>query len=411
MKSSKLIQYTFSFFLMYALWGFITTNTVFASSALVYISMVILLLCFGYLFIHYGKLNNQQAMLWIPFLGYSILCLLLNLKLEFIVYLFSCLTIIAIAGNLKLREYITPKILVFSGIFAFIGIIIQLFLPSVYYSYISPLFTNSESLSYWMDSEYGFAGFTYQLASTANILLMAEAFWLYASDRIKIAQKKWIFWCVLVILITGIFLTGKRTLSTMAIVLPVLLYTLSRRNISKTVITLIFLGVIAFFAGSYFVEHAKEYSDTLFVKRFAESVIELQAGEDITSNRSNLSKEALRLSGSMFGIGIGEFKHRSAYEMDAHQTYYQVLCELGIFGFILFVTPIILCFLRTFKLHRVYNGQSKILKLSLFLQLYFILFSFTGNTMNDMANYFFYFLAIGLFIDVKMHGEQIEMKS
>ena len=97
-----------------------------------------------------------------------------------------------------------------------------------------------------MDSEYGFAGFTYQLASTANILLMAEAFWLYTSDRIKIAQKKWIFWSVLVILIAGIFLAGKRTHSTMSIVLPVFLYTLSRRNLSKTVITLIFLGIIAF---------------------------------------------------------------------------------------------------------------------------------------------------------------------
>ena len=133
-----------------------------------------------------------------------------------------------------------------SGIFAFIGITIQLFLPSVYYSYIFPLFTNSESLSFWMDSEYGFAGFTYQLASTANIFLMAEAFWLYASDRIKIAQKKWIFWSVLVILIAGIFLAGKRTHSTMAIVLPVFLYTLSRRNLSKTVIILIFFGILAF---------------------------------------------------------------------------------------------------------------------------------------------------------------------
>lgn len=404
----RILRFSVSFFLMYALWGFITTNTVFASSALVYISMVILLLCFGYLFIHYGKLNNNwQAMLWIPFLGYSILCWFLNLKLEFIVYLFSCLTIIAIAGNIKLREYIPQKLLVFSGLFAFVGIIIQLFFPSVYNSYIFPLFTNSESLSFWMDSEYGFAGFTYQLASTANILLMAEAFWLYASDKIKIAQKKWIFWSVLVILIAGIFLAGKRTHSTMAIVLPVLLYTLSRRNLSKIVLTLIFVGSIAFFVGSYFVEHAEEYSDTLFVKRFAESVIELQSGEDITSNRSNLSKEALRLSGSMFGIGIGEFKNRSVYQMDAHQTYYQVLCELGIFGFILFVTPIIFCFVRTFKLHRKYKGQSNILKLSLFLQLYFILYSFTGNTMNDMANYFFYFLAIGLFIDVEMHGEQM----
>lgn len=186
-----------------------------------------------------------------------------------------------------------------------------------------------------------------------------------------------------------------------------MLYTLSRRNLSKIVLTLIFVGSIAFFVGSYFVEHAEEYSDTLFVKRFAGSVIELQSGEDITSNRSNLSKEALRLSGSMFGIGIGEFKNRSVYQMDAHQTYYQVLCELGIFGFILFVTPIIFCFVRTFKLHRKYKGQSNILKLSLFLQLYFILYSFTGNTMNDMANYFFYFLAIGLFIDVEMHGEQM----
>lgn len=64
----RILRFSVSFFLMYALWGVITTNTVFASSALVYISMVILLLCFGYLFIHYGKLNNNwQAMLWIPF--------------------------------------------------------------------------------------------------------------------------------------------------------------------------------------------------------------------------------------------------------------------------------------------------------------------------------------------------------
>lgn len=395
---------------MYALWGFITTNTVFASSFAVYLIMIIFLSCFGYFFIYYGKLiNNKYAMLWFPFLGYSILCWFLNLKLEFIVYLFSCMALISLADRIRIRDFINSKLLVYGGLFALFGIAVQIFIPSLYHSYIFPLFTNSEALSFWMESEYGYAGFTYQLGSTANILLMAEAFWLYTSERLK--NKAWVFWSILILLLIGVFLTGKRTHSALSILLPSLIFALSRRNISKTILVCIFLSSIALMLGFYFVEHAQEFSDSLFLKRFANSVTQIQSGEDISSNRANLSKEALKLSGSFLGIGIGEFKNISHATMDAHQTYYQILCEQGILGFVLFVVPIIVCFIKTFILHRKYHGKSDTLKLSLFLQMCFILYSFTGNTMTDMANYFFYFLAIALFIDVYKHGDEIIIKS
>jgi len=406
MDSSKLLHYILAFFLWFALWGFIFFNTIYASSTYVYIIMAILFVSFGFLWIKKGRLSsNSCAIVWMPFLLYTTFCWFLNLKLEFITYFFSCMSIILIAGTAQIRDFVPTKILIYGGAFALLGIIIQIGFPSLYYAYINPLFLNTESLKYWMESEYGFAGFTYQLDTTANILLFAEAAWLYMSSKFVKKNNRPLFWIVLFIFIIGIFLTGKRTHSAMSVLIPITVYLISRPNLSKSFMIFIILGLIALTFGAYFVSHANEYTDSMIFNRFANSVLELQAGEDITSNRSALGKEALRLSGSFWGIGVGEFRKHSIYGMDAHQTYYQVLCEQGIIGFILFVFPLFFCFIKTIKKIRFYKGYCSTLKMSLFIQIYFILYSFTGNTLYSISNYFLYFFAIALLVDVCVHGK------
>lgn len=405
MKSSKLIQYTFSFFLLYALWDFIFTNTIIASSVFVYASMAILAFTFGKLLLcKKTKTLDMSAKIWMPFLFLTSFCWFLKFKLEFVVYLFSCIAILILPSKVSIQDNIPKKLLFWGGIFAFVGIIVQMLMPSLYNSYVLPLFINNDVLSQWIEKEYGFAGFTYQLAATANILLAAEAVWLYCRKDFKC--NKLLYCSILMIFILGVFLTGKRSHSAMSVVIPLIVYLFSRKNICRSIASIIFVGIVGIIAVLFFMEHSTEYSDSIILRRFASSVENFQSGDDISSGRAELGQEALKMSGSLFGIGLGNFKLSSKFDMDAHQTYYQVLCEQGIIGFILFVIPIIFCLIRTIKLLRLYRGNSDMLKLSLFWQMYFILYSFTGNTMNDRANYFFYFFAIALFSDIRLKGDK-----
>lgn len=405
MKKRSLISYTFIFFLWYALWDFIFTNTIIASPIFVYASMAVLTVTMVILLLRKRCGNsNMIVKVWMPFLILTLFSWFIEFKLEFVVYLFSCISILILSNGHSIQDNIPTRLLFWGGVFAFIGIVVQMSTPSLYNSYVLPLFTNSEVLSQWIDKEYGFAGFTYQLASTANILLTAEAVWLYCRKGFKC--KKIFFWGILLMLIVGVFLTGKRSHSAMAVVIPLIIYLLSIRNVARSIVAIIFAGILVVAIGAFFIEHSVEYSDSLLLRRFVSSVENYQSGNDISSGRSELGKEALKMSGSLFGIGVGQFKLRSKLGMDAHQTYYQVLCEQGILGFILFIVPIVYCLIKTIKMLRCYKGKSEMLKLSLFWQMYFILYSFTGNTMNDRANYFFYFFAIALLSDVRLRGDK-----
>ena len=104
-------------------------------------------------------------------------------------------------------------------------------------------------------------------------------------------------------------------------------------------------------------------------------------------------------------------KHTS---IDAHNVYIQVLCETGIVGFMIYILAVGFLLYRTIIL--LWSSENKpkarqYLSLSLALQLFYILYSFSGNCFYDMT-FFYYALAMGITysVETRMKNESRQSK-
>jgi len=98
---------------------------------------------------------------------------------------------------------------------------------------------------------------------------------------------------------------------------------------------------------------------------------------------------------------LGQIMHRytERYQrLDAHNVYIQVLCETGITGFVIYCTSIICTLKKTIDIIKhSHIADTPYLKtgimLSLCFQLFFLLYSLSGNCLYDVV---FYFYAISI---------------
>ena len=108
----------------------------------------------------------------------------------------------------------------------------------------------------------------------------------------------------------------------------------------------------------------------------------------------------------IFGIGWGNFKYMvnkslwySGY--DVHNCYLQILCENGLFGAIIFYILTIVSifrFIRCVKIAGEY-GNDYNYKLSLivaYIQVFFIIYSFTEPILYEYTDYIIYFISINI---------------
>ena len=392
-------------FILDRFWGFIYTKTIYANPIWEYLSVLFFLFIFLWIAkkYHWGAWSNL-SMAWAPyvlltFFGYA---LTPSIRAP---YWLICLIILLVAQRNSILPFVPSKLLFWGGIFAFSGILVQIFFPSFYSSRISVMFINDESLENWSEG-YGFNGFTFQLGVTASILIYGEVVWLYLKDNIF--NKKLLniitYYLILTILIVGVFLTGKRLLAALALVLPFLVYFFSRKLTIGKILTIFFSIILAYFAFDYFISNLSKYSDSLILRRFVYSYVEAKAGNDITSERSYLFQLAWETfeKKPIFGIGVDQFRAVTGAYTVVHNTYMQVLCEQGVFGFLLFFPPIVYCFIYTIRLIlRVKNEYLvNYLKTSLAFQLIYIIYSLTGNE-NIGTGYIMYFIGIAIVISVE----------
>ena len=105
-------------------------------------------------------------------------------------------------------------------------------------------------------------------------------------------------------------------------------------------------------------------------------------------------------------------KHTS---IDAHNVYIQVLCETGVVGFVIYILAIGFLLYRTIILLWSLENRQRLkqyISLSLALQLFYILYSFSGNCFYDMT-FFYYALAMGIVYSVETvwKNESRQLKS
>ena len=265
-----------------------------------------------------------------------------------------------------------------------------------------------------MFEDRGLAGFTYNTGATASILLYAEAVVLYLRNVVNsyFLKRNIFYYIVLIFIIIGVLLTGKRMLSLLAVALPFIVIWFSKKLSGKKVFIISFIALAAVLFYFYFVSHLTELSDTRIFRRFVETYTEIQEGDDFTTGRSDLYAMAIKAfeDHPLTGVGVGKFMEYTKAYTDVHNTYLQVLCEQGIVGLLFFVFPLLYCLRNTVKqLRTIKNTELRpLLSFSLAFQLIYILYAFTGNV-NIGCGFTMYFIAIGVLISVskKMSTQSI----
>lgn len=411
-SKNRLLTAILALIVFYALWGFVYRTTIYGSKSMQYVHLVLVFI----LSLYYvgskgiGRFTNT-SIAWSPYLAYSLLYLTFTLLFQssnFILFVeFSiCLLMILIATRTPLHNYVSVKFIFWSGVFAIIGIGVQVFMPGFYNSSIAGIFVSEESVLRWAENEYGLSGFTSQIAITARILIYGEIVLLYMKADLlpKRLQSNFCLYSIVVLFVFCVLLTGKRLPFLVAASLPFIVPFLAERNFAKRHVKLLFVILLVIIVGEIFVSNIDYFLQTSMFRRFAETYEGLQGGEDISSGRTELYVEAWKAFQDypIFGIGLGQFGSYAGVEHYVHNTYLQVLCEQGVFGITFFVFGIFLSIKNTVRLLKTEKmiNNLLLLKVSLGIQIFYILYCITGNELSG-AGLIMYFLAIAILVSVE----------
>ena len=298
--------------------------------------------------------------------------------------------------------------------FQAIGIYLQLFLPGIHkalFDFITVFFNLQEGgTTYERLSDFGyFRGFCNNPGFTAIYIINGIA--CLSVFKEKISKYKYII--LNSILILALVLTGKRGQLLAFVIGFIVVYVVCSNNLIahiKHVIIAIAVLVVLYFVGFYLYIHYPEipgFSRTL-------SLV-YGSGSDLytlTSGRTSLWDTAFTLykGNETFGIGWNQYLHFRG--MLPHNTYLQVLCELGRVGFVLFVSSLVITLVATIRAY--YNGinadyygvEKPLLRAAILFQVYYIVYSISGNTLWDAPIYYMYFILLTIsnkFIGKKMY--------
>lgn len=347
-------------------------------------------------------INNKRNIILI------LLLLLINRNMDFKMYdfipFFKYLILILIClilSNIKdWGKYFIKIILVFSLIQAVATIVLWMF-PNLAINYISPLFDSSIRGELLRQISNGYAtGLTTHYSVNGIYLAIGTGFAavnFYNKKKISNAIKFMILFCALL-------LTAKRGPLLFCIISLLLCYAIYNKvnvkNIAKFII--IVLGIIL--AAVIIAKYVPSFSN--IVKRFT------NFGSDITGGRQPLYILAYDMfkQNIFWGNGWGSYKYfanssviGSIYGHDsfmyAHNVYLQVLAETGIIGFGIYITFIFYNLYNNIKIIKITIGANKdIFTYTLFIQLFYLQYSMTGNALYDFGILIPYLLSICLCI-------------
>lgn len=218
-------------------------------------------------------------------------------------------------------------------------------------------------------------------------------------------------WAIIILFAVSFVLMRKRGFLISAVTAILIIWVLrqfARRNASLTVqriIRRIATIVLALMVGVLLYNRFNLFRNALdgFVgKLFSE--------DDTYSGRTSLYFLALRLfsESPLIGIGwgnyrtftMGIFHSFSVNTFDAHNVYLQLLCETGIVGLLTYLASVMISLFRSIKMRRYISEQSTVSEnlcdFALFLQLFYILYSISGNPLYDYQFLITYFVGVAI---------------
>lgn len=317
----------------------------------------------------------------------------------------------------KLEYMLCMKVIVFISAIHSFGVIIQQFLPSLYQVLVK--FLPDSMINVVLSSRHN--GFTTNPGFAATFICAGIiALFTMIVDEQKITFRNRI---LMLFFIIALLFTNKRAHPVFLVMSLLTVWLMPVGGSSRAgKYWKIFIAVIGLLI-SYFA-----FKDLLvkipFISSAVQTIDGLILGEDITSSRSALFSWAWSLfeQNPVFGIGWGDFRYTivgvitHSTELDTHNIYLQLLCETGIVGFVCFVVPFVLFWIKAKKAYcRCAAGEDEISKtwksplfFSFVFQTLFLICGFTGNPLYDPCWMILYMFACSITISFLTLEKQIE---
>ena len=351
-----------------------------------------------------GKVKiSLMSLLWCPFFLYIIMRMNVSTVSDLgiiIIYFYAFVLISFVRVDIRVFYYPMHIIFVLSMIYA-LTVILQLIVPDVI-TRLSLVFsshiTEDVVLRQRMVNLSGIVGsVAYSAGYAANIIAF-----LLICKKCSL-HIKFTYFC-LVTQCAALVLSGKR--AHMLFCTLAILYTLWQINMCKlSVRKLLKLIVACILVTTILVIGTLYFSDMGVFSRVRSTLLSLRQGGDVTSGRTFLYQRAFELfeQSPIIGVGWGNYDGMLKGQLlSVHNSYLQILCETGIIGELLFVIPLLCTLLYTCKrlrksIHANIDKWSKIcLSYSIYLQIFFILYSLTGSIIIYHGYILLYFFACAI---------------
>lgn len=370
------------------------------------VTAIIAVICFG-------KLYQSILLVWLIFYGVMLLLSLRSNKRVFFMDFavsFSSWLICYTAGRENVSLDMVCKIMRRIGIISAFSVLLES-TTRIFARVIGPMLFTSVAVEKLAGKGGILSAGMYTYSSITGCFLMPGLFAFLVSYRNK--KKTPFFWIMLSVLALGIILINKRgfILDIAISFLAVLL--ISRQSEGKIKLrlnrVLIVIISILIIIGVLFAL----YMSIPLVRQSVTNLMDKFADDDGTlSGRTQLYDLSLHLfkQHPIIGIGWGNFRERSLHvyratsstTYETHNVYLQLLCETGILGLTAFLVTIIWMLVYTIRRFMRVNATSPdskaslALRLSLYLQLFFITYCFSGNPLYDYIFVVTYFIGIVL---------------
>lgn len=259
---------------------------------------------------------------------------------------------------------------------------------------IHMLFPNSRLFGYDLSSYGGITGKTYYIV-LCSFLICSYALLVSNNNLRKIL--------IISIALVCVLMSGSRSniiTIPIAIVLSILLKTPNKKVLLRTIkicfVLVIMLSIICILGERFKFETYLRVQDT---------IVRYISGKSITNGRNVIQERAWNLffQKPVFGIGWMNFQvigsGTSGIGSNAHNMYIQLLCEVGVVGFLMFIIAFFgdllsdILFLRK-NLFRLCENEKGLICHSIAYQIYFLLSSFLHATSYDAIYIILYFVFV-----------------
>ena len=361
--------------------------------------------------IFFGKLYQSILLVWLIFYGVTLLLAWKsNARVFFVDFAvsFSSWLICYTAGRRNVSFDTVSKIVRRLGIFTAFTVLLDSTTRIISRVIAPMLFTSNAAEKLGGRSGILSSGiFTY--SGFTGCFLLPGLFAFLVSYRNK--RKNAYFWAIVALFSISLLLINKRGFILDIAISLFVVFLVSRQSEGRIKLrlnrVLIVLVSILIIIGVLFAM----YMSIPLVRQSVNNILDKFADDDGTlSGRAQLYDLALRLfrQHPIVGIGWGNFREQSMHvynslstkTFETHNVYLQLLCETGILGLAAFLITITWMMVYTIRRFMRINAEDRdsnaalALRLSMYLQLFFITYCFSGNPLYDYVFVVTYFIGI-----------------